>query len=169
MSFFFTLTERRGGRSSHCSLVCLYPGCEVCCTNEMLLDQHMKEHFEISPAAAKSLTDFGKHKQALEGAKCHVGEATSPSAELQNLPEGHLCLEPNCNRAYKRVSDLKRHRKTHQTGAKDYDCPVTGCIRKGPKGFWRSDKLRDHLLAKHGIDEKGRLIATGVQVVLFPA
>ena len=167
--FFFSLTQRRGALPPFRKqlFVCLHPGCEVSCTDEMLLDQHVKEHFEIPSTAANNLTDFGKHEQALEEAKCRVDEATSPPTELQTLPEGHLCLEPNCNKAFKWVGDLQRHRKTHQIGAKDYDCPATGCARKGLRGFWRSDKLRDHLLAKHGIDEEGKLIAKGV--IAFPS
>lgn len=133
----------------------------------MLLDQHVKKHFEIPLIAANNLTDFGNHEQALEEAKCRVDEAPSPPTEVQTLPDEYFCFEPNCNKAFKRAGDLKRHRKTHRTGAKDFDCPATGCARKGTKGFWRSDKLRDHLLAKHGIDEEGKLIATGV--VLFPS
>lgn len=132
----------------------------------MLLDKHVKEHFKIPLAAANPDYNSLNHEIALEETKGHVDDDTSHSIELQTPPQRYLCLEPNCNKGFSRVGDLQRHYKTHQTGAKDFDCPATGCARKGPNGFWRSDKLRDHLLYKHGIDQNGVLVATGV--VLFP-
>ncbi|KAL9023045.1 MAG: hypothetical protein Q9196_007415, partial [Gyalolechia fulgens] len=60
-----------------------------------------------------------------------------------------FCEAADCNKAYIRHGDLDRHRKSHGTGPKAYDCCVARCPRKGYKGFWRIDKLKDHLDCKH--------------------
>lgn len=90
----------------------------------------------------------------------HLTAEPTPSAR-------YICLVPNCDKSYSRARDLERHIVTHNTGPKDFDCPVAKCPRKGANGFWRSNKLRDHLIAKHGIDKTGRVIAT--EQVLFPS
>lgn len=58
-------------------------------------------------------------------------------------PQRPTCTE--CNQTFGRPSDLERHAKTHQEGAKVFQCDVKGC-KYGSK---RKDKLRDHVRRRH--------------------
>ena len=64
-------------------------------------------------------------------------------------PKEFACPHEGCAKGYGRMSDLNRHKKTHQTGPKTFNCIALRCPRKGAKGFWRLDKLRDHIDARH--------------------
>ena len=67
-----------------------------------------------------------------------------------NLPSRRYhCQHPGCNQTVTRHSDLNRHMRIHQAGAKGFDCPDAGCNRKGVKGFPRKDKMLDHYNAVH--------------------
>ncbi|KAL8857791.1 MAG: hypothetical protein Q9178_005691 [Gyalolechia marmorata] len=59
------------------------------------------------------------------------------------------CSVPDCDKAFGRKGDLQRHLKSHQSGPRSYNCVADGCPRRGMKGFWRRDKLKDHLDRKH--------------------
>ena len=59
------------------------------------------------------------------------------------------CGVPDCDKAFGRKSDLNRHLKSHQSGPRSHNCLADGCPRRGTKGFWRLDKLMDHLDRKH--------------------
>ena len=51
-----------------------------------------------------------------------------------------------CNQSFSRPSDLERHMKKHQPGAKqDHGCHVIGCHFSS----YRKDKLADHIKARH--------------------
>lgn len=69
--------------------------------------------------------------------------------EYQSKAVNFKCEADGCNKKFVRKGDLDRHSKTHQTGPKAYDCIVEQCRRKGYKGFWRLDKLKDHMDCKH--------------------
>jgi uncharacterized Zn-finger protein len=56
-----------------------------------------------------------------------------------------------CPRAFNRKSDLRRHFKRHFSSQAVFDCNVTGCDRNGGNGFYRRDKLADHLKQRHGL------------------
>lgn len=134
----------------------------------------MKTHFAKSSASGLSSvnqehikhSNFEGHEPSF-GQMLNYESKTAPdNVQAQSYPEKWVCLHPNCDKVYSRIGDLRRHYLTHRTGPKGFDCPWNGCVRKGLNGFWRSDKLRDHLICKHGVDRDGRLIATGV--VVFP-
>ncbi|KAI4179836.1 MAG: hypothetical protein L6R41_007609 [Letrouitia leprolyta] len=80
----------------------------------------------------------------------HSPQQRVPSPPVnQEISAGFTCKAEDCNKAFIRKGDLARHSKSHQTGPKTYDCFVEQCRRKGYKGFWRLDKLKDHLDCKH--------------------
>lgn len=60
------------------------------------------------------------------------------------------CLHPRCRYrgTFNRVYDLNRHMKKH-TNASAYKCVVINCDR----GFYRQDKLTQHIQVDHGLDE----------------
>lgn len=80
------------------------------------------------------------------------GDTINP-LDMQNTfshtpaPSEHVCS--TCNQAFSRPSDLQRHAKKHNPSAKIFDCPHQGCKYKGPKSFYRKDKLLSHMRARH--------------------
>jgi len=54
--------------------------------------------------------------------------------------EGYRCSFQNCNRHFKRLSDLRRHHKSVHVHDLRYICGFRGCDRK----FARKDKCREH-------------------------
>lgn len=66
-------------------------------------------------------------------------------------PARHACTHPTCSSTFKRPSDLHRHAKVHQPGARKYECFVPGCPYRGARGFLRRDKLLSHQRNAHGL------------------
>lgn len=56
----------------------------------------------------------------------------------------------DCPSSFHRKGDCRRHMRTRDEapGIK-FDCLVTGCSRKGLKGFARRDNLKEHVAARH--------------------
>jgi hypothetical protein len=83
-----------------------------------------------------------------------------PLPAIKQMPIA--CPNSNCKLActvegcragpFKSKSDLKRHALQHGTGRR-HDCTALGCTRVRSKGFTRSDKLTDHMLAGHDEDD----------------
>jgi hypothetical protein len=75
----------------------------------------------------------------------------SPSSPSSNpiSPDRHKC--PHCPRTFKRSGDVKRHEKVHIPDQRRFQCWQDGCKRRGRKGFYRRDKLRDHVKIVHGL------------------
>ena len=69
------------------------------------------------------------------------------------------CEFEDCDKAFGRGGDLTRHHLSHQSGNRLYSCLASRCGRKGVKGFWRLDKFKAHLDAKHPEIEVERWIA----------
>ncbi|KAL8837356.1 MAG: hypothetical protein Q9176_005774 [Flavoplaca citrina] len=61
----------------------------------------------------------------------------------------HVCDIEGCDKAFVRKGDLSRHLKSHKSGPRTHDCLADKCPRKQMKGFWRMDKLKDHMARKH--------------------
>ena len=59
------------------------------------------------------------------------------------------CPHLGCDVSARRMPDLERHMKKHDSGPKPFSCPMRDCDRHGDRGFARKDKLNDHLKAKH--------------------
>jgi hypothetical protein len=64
-------------------------------------------------------------------------------------PDRHPC--PHCPRTFKRPGDVKRHEKVHIPSQRRFHCWQVGCERRGWRGFYRRDKLRDHAKTAHGL------------------
>ncbi len=71
-------------------------------------------------------------------------------AQEQEQCSGIKCDFPGCSskRTFKRKYELQRHRKKH-TPRETFECPAINCKYRGPKAFYRSDKLKAHVLAGH--------------------
>lgn len=76
-------------------------------------------------------------------------DAKSKDSQITDSYKPFICKHKGCEKALRRMGDLQRHMKSHQDGIREYDCPAPKCRRKGDKGFYRLDKLKDHLNAKH--------------------
>ena len=76
----------------------------------------------------------------------HPSPSVSSSSPIS--PDRHTC--PHCPRTFKRLGDVKRHEKVHIPGQRRFHCRQAGCERKGWRGFYRRDKLRDHVKTVHG-------------------
>jgi hypothetical protein len=77
-------------------------------------------------------------------ARCQI------SAPVVN--HGFVCDVAGCNsRPFARRGDLTRHKHGHNP-RQLHDCPASTCNRKGTRGFFRKDKLFDHILAGHDED-----------------
>ncbi|KAI4261967.1 MAG: hypothetical protein L6R42_002845 [Xanthoria sp. 1 TBL-2021] len=61
----------------------------------------------------------------------------------------YKCGVEDCDKAFVRKGDLSRHLKSHKSGPRTHNCLADRCPRKGLKGFWRADKLKDHMDRKH--------------------
>ncbi|KAL9600821.1 MAG: hypothetical protein Q9219_002959 [cf. Caloplaca sp. 3 TL-2023] len=72
-----------------------------------------------------------------------------PNVEHDQTNRQFPCKVEGCDKAFIREADLDRHGKCHEAGPKSFDCCAARCPRKGTKGFWRKDKLKDHLDRKH--------------------
>ena len=63
----------------------------------------------------------------------------------------YICLV--CSKAnFTWPDEFRRHMRKHVPGPRPYECPELGCSCKGELGFYRKDKLTDHLRNRHGRD-----------------
>jgi len=81
-------------------------------------------------------------------------QASSPSSSTTNehnppILRPFACDVQGCTRSYKRVHELRRHKKAH-SGLKPYVCGYLRCVRSGRNGFARKDHLLQHLRQVHG-------------------
>ncbi|KAH7070558.1 hypothetical protein BKA63DRAFT_493581 [Paraphoma chrysanthemicola] len=72
------------------------------------------------------------------------------------------CTAPRCRRrVFGRWYDFNRHYNgTHAVEKTVFWCPVAGCIRgedEGHRSFPRRDKMMDHALKIHGLDERNAI------------
>lgn len=130
-----------------------------------------------SAKRSEVLCDLAPHRppRAIQPAVGLVHETRSQvGAESIALPTGSICI-PESNsftgsntaqnelkptfkcevegckaKSFKRNTELQRHKLKHS--GQRYSCPAQGCKRHGVKGFYRSDKLNDHILAGHDDD-----------------
>ncbi|KAL9614862.1 MAG: hypothetical protein Q9167_000695 [Letrouitia subvulpina] len=141
--------------------VCLYPGCELRFTDEDLLDKHIKAHFSSASSGTSWATKsngIGSSSSADMSYMHHKPTSAVPTKDLGAMPyvkqasdrHGKIpCKEAGCEKVFGRLADLERHAKSHQIGPREFECLAPECRRKGVDGFWRIDKLKDHLAAKH--------------------
>lgn len=76
-------------------------------------------------------------------------DGKSKENRINDSNKPFVCEHEECEKAFGRKGDLNRHMKSHQDGARAYNCLELKCPRKGDRGFYRLDKLKDHLDAKH--------------------
>ena len=77
----------------------------------------------------------------------------NPVQQLTATVSTFACAHGNCNQAFRRKSDLARHRKTvHGMNLVKFFCHIPGCSkgRGHGEGYSRDDKLTEHLWKKHG-------------------
>ena len=144
--------------------ICLYSRCAApLFPDPDALDRHQKqEHFRSSISSPMWGSSYGTsmtpsshpHTTATQGHLAVDYTTPSQSAAPSNMPlhpsaDKHRCPYPSCDVSTNRQQDLERHMKKHETGVKDFDCPMRDCDRRGIRGFARKDKLNDHLKAKH--------------------
>ena len=75
----------------------------------------------------------------------HVNEDFSLTKQQADFR--HEC--DKCNASFKRLGDLKRHYKKHFPVTRIFHCKVLGCDKNGENGFYRRDKLMDHMRSAH--------------------
>lgn len=87
-----------------------------------------------------------------ENASPHALEESFPTP--LSSPLMFTCPHLGCKaKSFKRKSELNRHSRTHVSESSHrYSCPALDCSRTAAKGFTRSDKLKDHMLAGHDED-----------------
>ena len=67
---------------------------------------------------------------------------------VSNTPAINIC--PKCGTTVGRKADMKRHMRKHDGAvAQVYKCPMAACLTS--PGFYRKDKLNDHLQDAHGL------------------
>lgn len=54
-----------------------------------------------------------------------------------------------CKKTFRRPSDLQRHEGKHRSGPKKFDCPSERCAFKAERGFYRKDKMVNHVKNRH--------------------
>ncbi|ERF75109.1 hypothetical protein EPUS_07798 [Endocarpon pusillum Z07020] len=75
-----------------------------------------------------------------------VAQRQDENSEELNLK----CKFPGCvsKKSFKRKYELERHMQKHSR-QETFDCPAVNCKYRGPKAFYRPDKLKAHVLAGH--------------------
>ncbi|KAG4430892.1 hypothetical protein IFR05_013622 [Cadophora sp. M221] len=75
------------------------------------------------------------------------GSTGAPAAR----PRMHRCVvSMHCHQTFARRADRDRHSLTHDRHSiRQYPCTFQGCERVGAKGFWRRDKLNEHIKRGH--------------------
>ncbi|KAN0119770.1 hypothetical protein V8E51_001978, partial [Hyaloscypha variabilis] len=79
----------------------------------------------------------------------HPTLSQQPTLDSQTF----VCSFGDCDRSFRRKSDLARHRKTvHGVNHVKYFCQIPGYPKAQGQfqGYSRDDKLREHLWKKHG-------------------
>ncbi|CZR61621.1 uncharacterized protein PAC_11518 [Phialocephala subalpina] len=61
------------------------------------------------------------------------------------------CRWPGCNEDFTRKTDMERHYTTMHLQQNLYHCPIDGCQTKA----LRKDKLREHMVKRHGSGPEG--------------
>ncbi|KAH7082255.1 hypothetical protein FB567DRAFT_630661 [Paraphoma chrysanthemicola] len=103
-------------------------------------------------------------------ATAHTIPPTPPSyaniCAVQNTDNPRVfvfrCTAPRCRRRiFSRWYDFNRHYNgTHAVEKTVFWCPVAGCVRgedEGHRSFPRRDKMMDHALKIHGLDERNAI------------
>jgi hypothetical protein len=112
-------------------------------------DQRLSSEFETNHPenqATHLTTPSTPSIQAVHTSSNPATPSLSNSSPIS--PDRHTC--PHCPRTFKRLGDVKRHEKVHIPGQRRFHCRQAGCERKGGLGFYRMDKLRDHIKTVHG-------------------
>lgn len=123
---------------------CLHLHCDKSFPTVEALQHHLSTHFE--PTNPSSQAAYGAPQAfSITGNTPSVDSGNIAPARAVNhahtpTPRPRpVC--PACSCDFSRPSDLERHAKKHQFGAKIYRCFVEGC---GYQGSYGKDKLRQH-------------------------
>jgi hypothetical protein len=116
-----------------------------------LVTGELKKRCELTEglfSCADAPSTFGRQQMAPDP---HVSAARS-QVPARAINHGFVCDVAGCHaRPFRHRGDLTRHKLSHNP-RRLHDCPVSGCNRKGSRGFPRKDKLLDHMLAGHDED-----------------
>jgi hypothetical protein len=113
-------------------------------------EQRLSEEFETIHQDSQPTHLTNPSTPSIQALHTSSSNPASPclSSSSPISPDRHSC--PHCPRTFKRLGDVKRHEKVHIPGQRRFHCRQAGCERKGWRGFYRRDKLRDHVKTVHG-------------------
>jgi hypothetical protein len=83
---------------------------------------------------------------AFEVPRHNAGAVRSRRSNINTA--AHTCGYTGCGKVFTRPGDLARHNLQH--GLPQHPCLVRGCNRRGPRAFYRTDKLVEHQRKRHG-------------------
>jgi hypothetical protein len=83
--------------------------------------------------------------------------ATTPSMNSATpIPPASPTMAPSaryacsiCGKTFGRPSDLRRHAGKHRSGPRPFSCPSERCAFKAERGFYRKDKMVNHVKTRH--------------------
>ncbi|KAL8767850.1 MAG: hypothetical protein Q9209_005742 [Squamulea sp. 1 TL-2023] len=109
------------------------------------------EQNSTQPEATALVDTYSTHTAIPHGLTFeHWQDGKAPTTITKPRPSiTFACTVPECNKLFNRKGELTRHLKSHESGPRTHDCLAESCTRKGTEGFWRMDKLKDHLDRKH--------------------
>jgi hypothetical protein len=125
--------------------------------DEGIAEEDLGNFFDFAGASMPNYPDLQSVPGSSMAAHISPGESTTPNHTAVSRSSGTSAAGPpkrrhqcnTCHRRFARRADRDRHSLTHNTHSpRPYSCSVPGCNRVGANGFWRFDKLNDHL-ARH--------------------
>jgi len=134
------------------TLRCDWPSCKALRfdSTERIVD-HSYNHLEAIVASAEHDSTFRCSWHGCASQKRKVTTFKNFSALNRHLKQHikeHWCINANCNVAFARESDLKRHIRSKHSEDRSYRCPIDTCDRS-INGFARKDKLNEHTRKEH--------------------
>jgi hypothetical protein len=122
------------------------------------LDDHISGFLDVDIVVygeGSSDSDIANFFAGSAAAQPSYAQETSATTHTEELPGDRSKARTkryHCNRCGKttgRAGDMRRHYKIHFPEQVKYPCTMEGCNRKDRNGFYRPDKLRDHLRKAH--------------------
>ncbi|KAF7504261.1 hypothetical protein GJ744_002519 [Endocarpon pusillum] len=142
-------SEPRGTVLPNVDTAMLYPVYTQGTTSHYQWQQQEQATDQSTPASDFQFVSGSRPLQPL-AAKAELSCVAQGQDENSEGPS-LKCDFPGCpsKKTFRRKYELQRHMKKH-TQQKRLDCPAVNCKFRGPKAFYRPDKLKAHVLAGHG-------------------
>ncbi|KAK3867621.1 hypothetical protein Pcinc_026932 [Petrolisthes cinctipes] len=109
---------------------CDYPGCEMRCKTPSRLKRHQLQH-----EGSRYACPYENCNQTFD---THI-------ELLQHMPNSHPRVCDICDRPFRQLRQLKKHRQSHENIVEAYFCPFVACTRF----YYRKNNLDTHIKAKH--------------------